>query len=86
MPTCQCVNTSIHYQREGNGPALLLLHGLGSSHRDWQAQIDAFKSNFDVIAPDFPLHGESSGDIHTFSLPYCARIIHALLDELNSCS
>ncbi|MCC4798420.1 alpha/beta hydrolase [Enterovibrio norvegicus] len=82
MPTCQCANTTIHYQREGNGPTLLLLHGLGSSHRDWQAQIDAFKSNFDVIAPDFPLHGESNGDIHTFSLPYCARIIHALLDEL----
>lgn len=76
------MESHIHYLRKGQGRPLLLLHGLGSSSEDWHHQIDAFSDRFDVIAPDFPLHGASPGDIDTFSLPQCAVIIASLIEKL----
>ncbi|KXF82348.1 alpha/beta fold hydrolase [Enterovibrio coralii] len=82
MLTISCFNTQIYYERKGEGSPLVFLHGLGSSSADWQAQIAHFSLNYDVIAPDFPLHGASGGDISSFSLPHCAEVIEALLDAL----
>ena len=49
----------LHTQSQGNGAPLLLLHGLGSSVRDWDAQIAHFSTDFHVIAVDLPGHGQS---------------------------
>ncbi|CZF85871.1 alpha/beta fold hydrolase [Grimontia marina] len=73
---------TLHYLRKGLGQPLLLLHGLGSSSEDWLHQIDAFSDRFDVIAPDFPLHGASPGNIETFSLLQCAGLIVSLIEGL----
>ncbi len=40
-------------------PALLLLHGLGSSADDWTHQLAAFEPGHDVLAFDFRNHGLS---------------------------
>ncbi|MEY1554143.1 alpha/beta fold hydrolase [Yoonia sp. R2331] len=45
----------------GNGPVLLLLHGVGLRAEAWGAQIDALAGAFRVIAVDLPGHGESGG-------------------------
>jgi len=44
---------------EGQGPALLLLHGLGGSHDDWRRQVPEFAGRYRVIAPDLRGFGDS---------------------------
>lgn len=43
----------------GQGPGLLLLHGLGGSHEDWIRQVTAFSRRFRVVVPDLRGFGES---------------------------
>jgi 3-oxoadipate enol-lactonase len=40
-------------------PALILTHSLGSDHRMWEAQVQALKSQYFVVAIDNVGHGES---------------------------
>ena len=45
---------------EGRGFPLVLVHGFLGSSKMWRPQIDFFKSNFRVIAPDLPGFGKSN--------------------------
>lgn len=82
MPRLNCLGIEIYYCQQGEGPPLLLLHGLGSSHLDWHAQIDFFSSHYTVITIDFPLHGESKGTPAQFSIPFCADICHEFIRQM----
>ena len=44
----------IPYLEAGQGPPLLLLHGIGSGAASWGAQIDAFSNRYRVIAWNAP--------------------------------
>jgi pimeloyl-ACP methyl ester carboxylesterase len=48
---------AIHYRDEGTGPALLLLHGSGSSIHTWQAWADALSKDHRVVRLDLPSCG-----------------------------
>jgi pimeloyl-ACP methyl ester carboxylesterase len=54
------MTTPISIYRSGQGPALLLLHGIGSSRTGWSQQISRLKDAFTCIAPDLPGYGDSS--------------------------
>ena len=41
-----------YYRADGHGPALVLLHGLGSSHLTWRAVTRAFAEHFTAYALD----------------------------------
>lgn len=43
----------------GNGPAVLLIHGLGADRQDWQAVADQLQEQFSVLLIDLPGQGES---------------------------
>src|SRR5215207_3543500 len=49
----------IVYDRVGEGPPLLLIHGLGATRAIWRPQVDALARERDVIAIDMPGFGES---------------------------
>jgi 2-succinyl-6-hydroxy-2,4-cyclohexadiene-1-carboxylate synthase len=49
----------LHAHRRGRGPALMLLHGYTGSSQDMRGLAGAFESEFEVIAPDLPGHGQS---------------------------
>jgi len=49
------------YEREGRGPALVLVHGFGLDRRLWEPQAEALRSRFDVIRPDCRGFGLSTG-------------------------
>ncbi|VIO72937.1 3-oxoadipate enol-lactonase 2 [Bradyrhizobium ivorense] len=53
------MTTSMSAYRIGQGPALLLLHGIGSSRTGWDHQISRLKNSFTCIAPDLPGYGDS---------------------------
>lgn len=49
----------LHVLREGRGPTLLLLHGIGSSATAWSKQMQRLGEDFTCLAPDLPGYGES---------------------------
>jgi pimeloyl-ACP methyl ester carboxylesterase len=53
------VSLSINYHREGDGPPLVLLHGVGHHWQAWRAVIALLNKEFDVIACDSPGFGRS---------------------------
>jgi len=50
----------VHYVDEGEGPTLLLLHGNPTSAYLYREMINELKSDYRVIAPDYPGFGQSS--------------------------
>ena len=50
----------VRYVRRGQGPALVLIHGLASSMYTWSELIGPLSEDFDVIALDLPGFGASS--------------------------
>ncbi len=53
------MSTEINYHRQGEGPALVLLHGIGHHWQAWRPVIDRLATEFDVIACDSPGFGRS---------------------------
>ena len=49
----------VAYERTGEGPPLLLIHGLGATRRIWSPQIEVVARERDVIAVDMPGFGDS---------------------------
>jgi pimeloyl-ACP methyl ester carboxylesterase len=54
------VSVSINYHREGEGPPLVLLHGIGLHWQIWEPVIERLVDEFDVIACDSPGFGRSA--------------------------
>jgi pimeloyl-ACP methyl ester carboxylesterase len=50
---------TINTHREGSGPPLVLLHGIGHHWQAWRPVIDRLAGSFDVIACDLPGFGRS---------------------------
>ena len=51
--------TELRCRVEGNGPAVVLLHGVGGNHTVWNDVIPGLAKEFLVIAPDLRGHGRS---------------------------
>jgi pimeloyl-ACP methyl ester carboxylesterase len=54
------VSVLINYHREGEGPPLVLLHGVGHHWQAWRPVIALLAGEFDVIACDSPGFGRSA--------------------------
>lgn len=50
----------MNHHREGHGPPLVLIHGVGHHWQGWQAVIPDLARDFDVIACDSPGFGHSA--------------------------
>lgn len=69
------------YREQGQGPALVLVHGWCMSSEVWRFQLDRLSAGFRVIAPDLRGHGSSplgSGEcnIETFAADIAALFHH----------
>src|SRR5690242_6751230 len=67
----------------GQGPALLLLHGLGCDHTTWEPVLRSLAKKYTVIAPDLLGHGQSAKPRADYSVGGYANGMRDLLTVLN---
>ena len=79
MPFCSIDGTRLYYTERGVGTPLLFVHGLGSSGRDWAAQIDHFADHYRVLRLDLRGHGRSERGEGPYSIAQFARDVAVLL-------
>jgi magnesium chelatase accessory protein len=73
-----------HVQIQGEGPALLLLHGTGASTHSWSALFPRLAERYTVIAPDLPGHGFTQAPPNErLSLPGMALAVQSLLTRFS---
>ena len=72
----------IGYRSGGEGPVLLLLHGIAGSSSTWVPAMRLLQSDFTVLAPDFLGHGESAKPLGDYSLGNVASAMRDFLDLL----
>ena len=71
------------FRRCGEGPPLLLLHGIGDSSAGWAPLMPALAEHFTVIAPDLLGHGDSDKPRADYSVAAYANGMRDLLDVLD---
>jgi len=71
---------SIAYQRAGDGPALVLLHGFTHDSRAWRPQLESLTDQFTVIAWDAPGAGQSPDPAEPFEFCDWADCLDGVLD------
>jgi len=83
-------DVSIAYDREGEGPVVVLLHGWPGDRTDWREVRSRLRSDHELIVPDLRGFGESDrpqGDpAEMYAAAAQARSVIGLLDELGVAS
>jgi len=73
----------VAYREIGTGPALVLLHSLGLSHREWEPIVAPLSDRFRVVLPDLPLHGDSEDrPRHPYSPDWLAEVMAGFCREV----
>jgi len=75
---------SVAYERTGDGPALVLLHGFTHDSRVWRPQLDSLSDQFTVIAWDAPGAGRSDDPPETFDIGDWAVCLAGFLDAVGA--
>src|SRR5512134_1051494 len=58
----------VGYRMAGEGPAIVLIHGMAGSSRAWRDVMGLLARRYTVIAPDLPGHGKSAKPLGDYSL------------------
>src|SRR5262245_19841068 len=78
---------SLAYERAGEGPAVVLLHGFTQDSRVWTTQLADLSDQFTVLAWDAPGAGQSSDPPSPYGIVDWADALARLLDvEKLSCA
>lgn len=72
----------IAFERTGDGPPLVLLHGVLGDSREWRTQLEGLSDDFTVVAWDAPGCGRSADPPESFRLPDYADVLAAFIDAL----
>jgi pimeloyl-ACP methyl ester carboxylesterase len=72
----------IAYERKGEGPPVVFVHGYVGDRRTWRPQIDDLSDEFTALAWDAPGFGGSSDPPETFDLADFADCLSAFIDAL----
>ncbi len=76
---CFVNNKSITYTDNGQGQALVLLHGYLETKEVWTSFAKKLSKTFRVITIDLPGHGKSDVIADTHSMSLMAEIVNNLL-------
>ena len=72
----------VAYRTAGDGPVVLLVHGMAGSSATWGHVIPALAERFTVVAPDLLGHGDSARPRTEYSLGTHANGLRDLLNAL----
>jgi haloacetate dehalogenase len=73
---------TLHYLTEGRGPAVVLVHGLGSFAESWRHNIAALARVATVYAVDLPGFGRSSKPPAGYRFADSARALHGFVQAM----
>ena len=79
MKTTDLHGRSVSYLGGGEGPVLLLIHGMAGTCDNWRGVLEPLAHSHTVIAPDLPGHGLSAGGRGDYSLGSLATGLRDLL-------
>jgi 4,5:9,10-diseco-3-hydroxy-5,9,17-trioxoandrosta-1(10),2-diene-4-oate hydrolase len=78
-----CIDgVELSFLRRGQGPALVCLHAVGHDAEDFSALTERFADRYELIALDWPGHGQSGPDARPVSAARYGALLIALLDQL----
>ncbi|MGL5444700.1 MAG: alpha/beta fold hydrolase, partial [[Mycobacterium] stephanolepidis] len=85
MPTFESSAGPIHYRDNGDGPAIVFVHGLFVTSTMWRKVTEPLSQRFRCIAPDLPLGAHTtpmnaSADLNPRSV---AGLIRELIESLD---
>ena len=71
-----------HYTSKGEGPPVVLVHGLGGTLHAWHGVAEALSLHHHVVALDLRGHGRSETGKGSFSIKTWAQDVEALISSL----
>src|SRR4051812_20169995 len=69
----------VSYRTGGEGPLLVLIHGITSSSASWEPVLPALAERFTVLAPDLLGHGQSDKPSGDYSLGSHACLVRDIM-------
>lgn len=72
----------VGYRMAGEGPVILLIHGMAGSSKTWREVMPLLARDFTVVAPDLIGHGESAKPMGDYSLGAYASGLRDVLGVL----
>jgi pimeloyl-ACP methyl ester carboxylesterase len=82
MPTVEIHGVTTHYEEQGQGDPLVLLHGGLSSSTEWGMQLPAVAAAYHVFAPDRRGHGRTSDTDAPYTYEDMATETIAFLEQV----
>lgn len=83
MTTAALSDVQVHYDDQGEGPALVFIHGAWSDAESWRPQVERFSEDHRTITYDLRGHGQTGAtEQRTYSIDLFVEDLEALLDEL----
>lgn len=85
MPLVNVNRNELFFRVDGDpgAPALMLSNSLGTDHRMWDGQIEAFSQHFRVVRYDARGHGQSASPPGPYAIEDLAQDALGLMDELH---
>jgi pimeloyl-ACP methyl ester carboxylesterase len=81
--TVTAFGAEVHYLTGGQGPPLLLIHGIGESNNSWSYNYDALARHFRIYAPDLVGWGQTTpSPAYHHDLSGLADFILAFMDAV----
>lgn len=78
----EVLGVPVRYYRQGVGPPLVLLHGLGEAALVWYGNVEPLAQRFTVYVPDLAGHGASGKPQWRYTLPEGVAFVSGFLDAL----
>ncbi len=84
MPVTNINGVELNYEIAGEGEAIVFLHGMTGSTKDWAKQISVLSPKYKAVALDQRGHGKSAAPTgeEQYSIPIFASDVYALLMAL----
>jgi len=84
MPTVRTNDVETYYERRGDGPPVVFVHGAILDHGQWDPQVDALSDEYTTVAYDLRGHGRTGGSARdAYSVDLFAADLDALVTALD---